>query len=278
MHNQPELNAVSVRLYNYLCEDIGSEKIESEFISSGNIAEGLNLPGSDIDIMIRFKTLEVYENKPGDKEDVIILDTENALPGFALLKGSSKMYNQPELKSVSVQLYKFLCDEIVGSEKVIRYKRLYCKLHDDILNDSESAFISSGSSAEDEGDVIILDTENALPGFALLKEADEKEFPKTHNVDGTLTACLANSDIVEIQFDTDDDDDDDDDVDDIFEIHGPISTYDLLHKAFELLNDMEGDEKCELEELKAITSSDKFDVFFKLATGEEDFEQSLELM
>ncbi|CAG2224723.1 unnamed protein product [Mytilus edulis] len=136
------------------------------------------------------------------------------------------MHNQPEMKAVSVRLYKYLCDEIVGSEKVVRYKRLYCKLHDEILYDSESELtcISSGSMAEglnlpgsdidimlvlktsevyenkpeDEEDLIILDTENALPGFALLKVAGESEFPTTYTTNGTL---LANSDVIQFFLD-----------------------------------------------------------------------------
>ncbi|XP_063411183.1 uncharacterized protein LOC134694118 [Mytilus trossulus] len=159
------------------------------------------------------------------------------------------MHNQPEMKAVSVQLYKYLCDEIVGSEKVVRYKRLYCKLHDDLLNNSENAFIISGSMAEGltlpgsdidimlldkfcevyenrplhKEDVIILETENALPGFALLKKAEELEFPIKHNFDGTLIACIANSGILESQCDTEDDDDE------FFEVHGPNWSSSLLH-------------------------------------------------
>ncbi|CAC5416189.1 unnamed protein product [Mytilus coruscus] len=156
------------------------------------------------------------------------------------------MHNQPELKAVSVRLYKYLCDEIVGSEKVVRYKRLYCKLHDDILTDSETALISSGSKAEgldlpgsdidimlcskisevyedepkDKEDVIILDTENALPGFALLKVAGESEFPTTNTTDGVL---LANSDMLQLALDEKKGDNE------LFEIHGPSLSNSLLH-------------------------------------------------
>lgn len=110
------------------------------------------------------------------------------------------MQNALELKAMSLRLYKYLCDEIVGSENIVRYKRLYCKLHDDILIYYDSEIISSGSKAEgvdlpgsdidmmlllktweaheadNKKEVIIFDTENALPGFTLLKVADDVSF------------------------------------------------------------------------------------------------------
>ncbi|XP_071128167.1 uncharacterized protein [Mytilus edulis] len=113
------------------------------------------------------------------------------------------MQHELELKEVSVSLYKYMCENVVGSENVVRYRRLYCKLNDEIFDDSSYAIISSGSKAEgldlpgsdydimflaknwlvyetkpnDDDDVIVLDTDNALPGFALLKVADNTTFP-----------------------------------------------------------------------------------------------------
>ncbi|XP_052080392.1 uncharacterized protein LOC127718416 [Mytilus californianus] len=156
------------------------------------------------------------------------------------------MHNQPELKAVSVRLYKYLCDEIVGCEKVVRYKRLYCKLHDDISNESDLEIISSGSTAEgltltgsdidimfrskfcevyedeprDEEDVIILDTENALPGFALLKVPDGSDFPTTNTANGIL---LANTEMFQDIWDQEEG------FDDFFEIHGPSMSNSMLH-------------------------------------------------
>lgn len=104
------------------------------------------------------------------------------------------MQHELELKEVSVSLYKYMCEKLGGSANVVRYRRLYCKLNDEIFDDSSSAIISSGSKAEgldlpgsdydimflvkswlvyetkpsDDEDVIVLDTDNALPGFALL--------------------------------------------------------------------------------------------------------------
>lgn len=45
----------------------------------------MDLQGSDFDLMILLKLWEVHEDKSQD-EEVLILDTDNALPGFALIK------------------------------------------------------------------------------------------------------------------------------------------------------------------------------------------------
>ncbi|XP_063418037.1 uncharacterized protein LOC134700588 [Mytilus trossulus] len=67
----------SLNFYNYLCQKIGSEKVvkirrlafliynigqSDTFISSGSKAEGLNLNGSDIDVMIVDCLYKVYES------------------------------------------------------------------------------------------------------------------------------------------------------------------------------------------------------------------------
>lgn len=101
MQNQHELEIISVRLYRYLCDDIFvSQNIDryirlyfklhndmwnyTQVLSSGSWPEGLDLPGSDFDTMVL--SWEVHEDKPKDKEDVLMLDTNNSLPGFAWLK------------------------------------------------------------------------------------------------------------------------------------------------------------------------------------------------
>lgn len=104
MQNNRELEAYSVWLYKYMCEEVvGSENvvwyrrlffklyddifsdIHHEFISSGSKAEGLDLPGSDIDLMFHNGLFEVYEDETKE-EDVLMLDPDKALPGLTLLK------------------------------------------------------------------------------------------------------------------------------------------------------------------------------------------------
>ena len=109
------MDDVSVKLYKYMCDEVvGSEKVvdyrrqffnvfddvcnhcgdnDWHTISSGSKAEGLNLPGSDFDVMFINKHINVYE-----REDVLsnyhdlrtklnlVLDFDNAMPGFTLLR------------------------------------------------------------------------------------------------------------------------------------------------------------------------------------------------
>ncbi|VDI22827.1 Hypothetical predicted protein, partial [Mytilus galloprovincialis] len=55
-------------------------------ISSGSRAEGLDLPGSDLDIMCLTDTYVVDEKQGNTQGKRLILDTDNALPGFALIR------------------------------------------------------------------------------------------------------------------------------------------------------------------------------------------------
>jgi hypothetical protein len=62
------------------------------FISSGSKAEGLNLPGSDYDVMHINKHINVYErddvlsNYHLRTEHNLVLEFDNAMPGFTLLR------------------------------------------------------------------------------------------------------------------------------------------------------------------------------------------------
>lgn len=55
-------------------------------ISSGSKAEGLDRPGSDLDLMFLLEEIVVDQTHSGKKEEFLVLDTENASPGFALIK------------------------------------------------------------------------------------------------------------------------------------------------------------------------------------------------
>jgi len=122
------------------------------------------------------------------------------------------------MDDVSVKLYKYMCDEVVGSEKVVSYRRQFFKVYDDVQNhrgDSDWHIISSGSKAEgldlpgsdfdvmfintlihvyERNDVLskyhdlrteynlVLDFDNAVPGFTLLRIYDVREW-KTKVID-----------------------------------------------------------------------------------------------
>jgi hypothetical protein len=38
------------------------------------------------------------------------------------------------MDNVSVKLYNYMCDEVVGSEKVVNYRRQFFSVHDDVRN------------------------------------------------------------------------------------------------------------------------------------------------
>ncbi|XP_052083346.1 uncharacterized protein LOC127720670 [Mytilus californianus] len=94
----------SVNFYNYLCKKIGSEEVvkirrltfliydiaqSDTFISSGRKGEGLNLKGSDIDVMIVEKSMKVYESETDvvieKKVAAFIMNTDDTQPCFTQL-------------------------------------------------------------------------------------------------------------------------------------------------------------------------------------------------
>ncbi|XP_071171140.1 cyclic GMP-AMP synthase-like receptor 2 [Mytilus edulis] len=118
-----------------------------------------------------------------------------------------------ELETASIELYQYMCNALVGSEKIVRYRRLFFKLFDETWNTQRGfELISSGSKSEgldlhgsdfdlmtlqklfkvyenidSSGFVITIDTNNAQPGFALLEVPENIGkccpvlFPKTDN-------------------------------------------------------------------------------------------------
>jgi hypothetical protein len=38
------------------------------------------------------------------------------------------------MEDVSVKLYKYMCDEVIGSEKVVNYRRQFFNMYDDVFN------------------------------------------------------------------------------------------------------------------------------------------------
>ncbi|CAG2247167.1 unnamed protein product [Mytilus edulis] len=94
----------SLTFYNYLCEKIGSEEVvkirrvtfliydigqSDNFISSGSKAEGLNLIGSDTDVMIVDSEMKAYESETDViidfKVTPFIMNTDDTQPCFTQL-------------------------------------------------------------------------------------------------------------------------------------------------------------------------------------------------
>ena len=125
------MDDVSVKLYKYMCDEVvGSEKVVNSrrqffsvfddvcnhcgdtkwhTISSGSKAEGLNLPGSDFDVMCISKNIHVYE--PEDvlsnchdlkTKPALVLDFDNAVAGFTLLR----IYDVRQWSKELIDIYK----------------------------------------------------------------------------------------------------------------------------------------------------------------------------
>ncbi|XP_076086144.1 uncharacterized protein LOC143056861 [Mytilus galloprovincialis] len=96
------------KLYNYLCEIIGSEDIvkvrrqyyasldyfcerKTTFVTSGSRSEGLDM-GSDLDIMGLFSFIHISQRRSADSfliPNNFTMETESCKPGFTQLKGHS---------------------------------------------------------------------------------------------------------------------------------------------------------------------------------------------
>lgn len=96
----------SIKFYKYLCQKIGCEMVVKArrlkyticdiafdcgcpIISSGSKAEGLNLKGSDLDIMFIHPSFIVYETEPDAlkrTEIELVMETKDTQPCFASLR------------------------------------------------------------------------------------------------------------------------------------------------------------------------------------------------
>ncbi|VDI61958.1 Hypothetical predicted protein [Mytilus galloprovincialis] len=102
----------SLTFYNYLCEKIGSEEVvkirrvtfliydigqSDNFISSGSKAEGLNLIGSDTDVMIVDSEMKAYESETDVVIDFkvtpFIMNTDDTQPCFTQLYAPIDLQN-----------------------------------------------------------------------------------------------------------------------------------------------------------------------------------------
>ncbi|XP_063406100.1 uncharacterized protein LOC134690057 [Mytilus trossulus] len=128
---------ISLTFYNYLCDIIGSEEVVMtrrdiftvkdivdnttgiSFISSGSKAEGLDLKGSDFDLMILHNGVRVYQSLNDDQfnPDTIplVMVTNDTIPGFTKIKLVSKSYLDTDV------IHDW--SETVGEETYISSKR-----------------------------------------------------------------------------------------------------------------------------------------------------------
>ncbi|VDI01960.1 Hypothetical predicted protein [Mytilus galloprovincialis] len=128
---------LSLQFYDYLCNIVGSEDVVrtrreiftskdlventtfATSISSGSKAEGLDLKGSDYDMMYLFNFVRVYESLNAAHSNPykipLVMDTSDINPGFTKLKLVNKLYiNNPMIH---------VCGETVGEKTYISSKR-----------------------------------------------------------------------------------------------------------------------------------------------------------
>ncbi|XP_071142024.1 cyclic GMP-AMP synthase-like [Mytilus edulis] len=144
-----EDNNISFQLYKYLCDIVGSEEVvrtrreifaakdigdhitAATFISSGSKAEGIDLKGSDYDLMILCDYYRVYECLNDGQYDLdkimLSMDTDDTKPGFTkLMLGDNLFHNL--VKQILTWF------ETVGEKTYLSSKRVREKdLKDDIV-------------------------------------------------------------------------------------------------------------------------------------------------
>ncbi|VDH91186.1 Hypothetical predicted protein [Mytilus galloprovincialis] len=111
-----ETKPISLALYRYMCHNIvGSENYvknlrlmnavrddlysdtDRTFITSGSFGEGLEMIGSDLDLMYVIKNMEVYEDiKTANNSNVqyVLMETDDVKPGFTQLLVPEQVYSQ----------------------------------------------------------------------------------------------------------------------------------------------------------------------------------------
>ncbi|CAG2249177.1 unnamed protein product [Mytilus edulis] len=129
-------NSESLKFYIYLCQNIGSEEVvrirrlvstirdievNGKIITSGSKGEGLNLNGSDCDIMIVDKDFKVYqsETKVQSFPIPLTMNTEDTPPCFTqllLLKHNIKRTHHLLQKSSGIYVVKF---NVTNKDKLI---------------------------------------------------------------------------------------------------------------------------------------------------------------
>ncbi|CAC5422809.1 unnamed protein product [Mytilus coruscus] len=86
-----EDNVKQIRLMNAVRDDLSIHKNEIS-ITSGSYGEGLDMRGSDLDIMYVVRHIKVYDVKPrlNPNSAYLLMDTDNVKPGFTQLRLDSK--------------------------------------------------------------------------------------------------------------------------------------------------------------------------------------------
>ncbi|CAG2194704.1 unnamed protein product [Mytilus edulis] len=160
---EPATHDLSVALYRYMCQNIvGTEEqvrtlrmmntvrdnLQSNegwtMITSGSLGEGLQIRGSDLDIMMVFTFVEVCEN-PNIHfypcTTYFTMEQEDTSPGFTKLR----LVYKSATHDTSVDLYRFMCQHIVGTEEQVKTVRMMNSVRDNLRSNNDWTVITSGS-------------------------------------------------------------------------------------------------------------------------------------
>ena len=95
---------IRIRQQFFLIKDKISNRVNTKIttVSSGSLAEGLDLPGSDIDIMFVFNTVNILQNvqhmNRSARHTTLLIEDEMEFPGFTTLKliAEGDIFSSPE--------------------------------------------------------------------------------------------------------------------------------------------------------------------------------------
>ncbi|XP_063443284.1 uncharacterized protein LOC134723654 [Mytilus trossulus] len=117
-------------------------------ISSGSLAEGLDLPGSDRDVMHVINTVDVIQNtrniKPSSERPTLVMETDSDHPGFTKLKLVTGEFDESLLiPSISFgdtcKCFYLSSDSFVNSSRQL-YLNMPLSLHGPCISDQDETF------------------------------------------------------------------------------------------------------------------------------------------
>ncbi|CAC5425473.1 unnamed protein product [Mytilus coruscus] len=245
-----ENHVKTIRLMNTVCDNLSSDDIKV-IITSGSFGEGLQMIGSDLDLMFVLKDVEVHNSRTpivfSRSKTNFSMMTEGSKPGFPMLQLngsphplfckqcrmdnylSNVLFKQtflnelgpfvhgpcisdihgrydmaPSLhnltKDVSVSLYQYLCQNIVGTENHVNTIRLMHTVRDNLSSVGKTVNITGGSFGEgldmrgsDMDNMYVLKCVNILENItsALVNPSKKYLLAKTEDIKpGFAMLCL----------------------------------------------------------------------------------------
>ncbi|CAG2204504.1 unnamed protein product [Mytilus edulis] len=122
-----EDNVKQIRLMNAIRDDLSIHKNEIS-ITSGSYGEGLDMRGSDLDVMYVVQNIKVYDVKPrlNPISAYLLMDTDNVKPGFTQLR-----LDNMDAKAAAYNLLGVALQTVGETETARQAYLLSAKLHID---------------------------------------------------------------------------------------------------------------------------------------------------